>query len=115
MPRASTTRIIVISTCILFFGTCFSSMSTTQIISQSNLVNSNTLEGNILFAPMNSYTTYLIDNTGTVNHTWSTSYIPGTAAYWYDDGSILRTIHLATWGGGSGGGMQQITWDGTII
>jgi hypothetical protein len=35
--------------------------------------------------------------------------------YWFDDGSILRTMHLANWGGGSGGGIQKISWDGIIL
>ena len=69
----------------------------------------------ILFAPMQSKTTYLINKNGTAIHTWSSDYIPGVSVYMLNDGSILRTIRLALFGGGSGGGIQRITWDGTII
>jgi hypothetical protein len=40
-------------------------------------LSSKTIEGKILFAPMDGLITYLIDNTGTVTHTWSSSYLPG--------------------------------------
>lgn len=47
-------------------------------------------------------TTYIIDNSGTVLHTWPSGYDPRQAVYALDDGSILRTIRLpgvGNWGG----------------
>ncbi len=73
------------------------------------------LTGQILFAPMYGMTTYLIDYTGQVNHTWESIYFPGEAVYWLGDGTILRTIKTKEFGfGGSGGGLQKMLWDGTI-
>lgn len=72
--------------------------------------------GYTLFSPIASTTTYLIDNSGAVLHTWPSSYEPGQAVYMLDDGSILRTIKLpgaGTWGG-TGGGVEKIEWDGTV-
>jgi len=64
-----------------------------------------------------SSTTYLVDNTGTVNHTWSSSFFPGVAVWWLGDGTILRTIRvgIGPGSGGAGGGVQKILWDGTVI
>jgi len=72
--------------------------------------------GQILFAPIYSKTTYLIDSNGDLNHTWSSSYSPGQAVYMLDDNSILYTTRLAIFApGGAGGGVQKTTWDGTVI
>lgn len=64
---------------------------------------------------MQSKTTYLIDKDGTVNHTWSSSYTPGESVYMLDDGTILYTGKLSFSGGGAGGAVQRIAWDGSII
>ena len=78
--------------------------------------NPTLLDGYILFAPMNSFSTYLIDRNGTVNHTWSSAYFPGEAVHWVSDGTILRTIKTGAPGyGGAGGGVQEVQLDGTIL
>jgi len=108
-------RAIIFSIVILLFGTCFVPLSLTQTVNQHYKQCAETISGQILFAPMDSRITYLIDNTGVVNHTWSSDYIPGEAVRWLGDGTILRTIKLGLAGsGGSGGGVQKILWDGTV-
>ncbi len=73
------------------------------------------VDGQILFAPLASFTTYLIGRSGTVNQTWTSSYLPGEAVRWLGNGEIIRTIKVGTWGaGGLGGGVQIIQADGTI-
>ncbi|KYK29091.1 hypothetical protein AYK20_00770 [Thermoplasmatales archaeon SG8-52-1] len=94
--------------------------SFTQVISSKNLSFIDKqgvipVDGQILFPPLYGTTTYLIDSTGSVNHTWTSSYTPGAAAYWLGDGTILRTIRTVVSGGGSGGGVQKVLWDGTIV
>ncbi len=108
-------RAIVFSTTILLFGTCFIPLSMTQTVNQNYEQCIYAGEGQILFAPMQSKTTYLIDKDGTVNHTWSSSYTPGESVYMLDDGSILYTGKLSFSGGGAGGAVQRIAWDGSII
>ncbi|MBU0497523.1 MAG: aryl-sulfate sulfotransferase [Candidatus Thermoplasmatota archaeon] len=105
---------------ILFFtflliGTSFLPTSTAQTIHQNSQQTGKTITGQILFAPMTTTTTYLISNTGTVNHTWSSSYLPGEAVYWLDETTILRTIRLSASGAGAGGGVQKVAWDGTVL
>jgi hypothetical protein len=73
------------------------------------------LDGQILFAPMDSWTTYLINSAGLVTHTWPSSYFPGESAYLLDDGSLLRTIKLSVAYGGDGGGVQKINWTGSVL
>jgi hypothetical protein len=107
-------KIITIFIFITFFSLYFSPASTT-ILEKDNKQKLGIIEGNILFSPMQSTKTYLIDCNGQINHTWSSNYLPGEAAYLLDDGTLLRTIKLSLSGGGAGGGVQKITWDGSLI
>jgi hypothetical protein len=105
----------ILSIIFLFIGTCFIPLSSPQTEYQTINLGSKTMNGQILFAPMDSTTTYLIDTTGTVNHTWSSKYVPGEAVRWLGNGTILRTIKTGVYGyGGAGGGVQKVLWDGTI-
>jgi hypothetical protein len=74
-------------------------------------------EGQILYSPMWTTTTFLLESTGTVNHSWASSFFPGVAVWWLGDGTILRTIRTGSGGGtgGSGGGVQKVEWDGTVV
>ncbi len=101
---------------LLFFGTCFAPLSSPQRVDEiEKSVYPPVIIGQILFAPMYSFTTYLIDYTGAVNHTWESNFFPGEAVYWLGNGTILRTIKTKEFGlGGSGGGIQKVLWDGTI-
>ena len=78
----------------LLFGTCFISSSLTQTVNYDPNSSGIFNDGQILYAPMWGTTTYLIDNTGKVNHTWPSSYFPGVAVWWLGDGTILRTIRV---------------------
>ncbi len=102
--------------CLLFFGT---SVTPLAVLQEGQEIKKTTvppvLTGQILFAPMYSFTTYLIDYTGTTNHSWGSSFFPGEAVVWLGNGTILRTIKTTLSGlGGSGGGIQKVLWNGTI-
>jgi predicted outer membrane repeat protein len=75
-------------------------------------------EGYTLFAPLGSMTTYLMDNDGQFVHSWDSSHRPGLSAYLLETGNLLRTGNLGanpTFDGGGGGGViEEIEWDGTI-
>ena len=108
-------RITVFFIIFLLLGAYFVPLASSQLMNQTPQPCPKTIDGQILFAPMDSRTTYLIDSTGAVNHTWSSSYLPGEAVWWLADGTILRTIKIGGSGsGGSGGGVQKIQWDGTL-
>ena len=102
---------------IFLLGSCFIPLSLSNKLNKNYMMPSMMDEGNILFSPIWSTNTYLIDNTGTVNHSWPSDYLPGVAVWWLDEGTILRTIRdgLGPSFGGAGGGVQKMKWDGTII
>jgi hypothetical protein len=107
---------IVIALFFLLIESWFIPVSTSENIEKYSGINSDAIDGQILFAPLDSGITYLIDRDGTVNHTWSSEYLPGEAVRWLGDGTILRTIKTDVPGyGGAGGGVQKIRWDGTIL
>ena len=74
--------------------------------------NKNHFDGNILFSPMRSTTTYLINHDGEIMHTWSNSNQPGFSVYPLENGNILRAARHNL---KEGGMVQEITWDGDII
>jgi len=106
-------RTITLLFVILLFGTLSLPQSSTQRITQNTGRPLEIDNGQILFSPVASKTTYLIDRTGTVNHTWPSNYLPGLSVYMLDGGSILRTIDIASGAGGSGG-VERYTYDGTL-
>jgi hypothetical protein len=101
---------------LLFFGTCITPLSSSHVTQGVHINESpSVLTGQILFAPMYSFTTYLIDYSGAKNHSWDSTFFPGEAVCWLGNGTILRTIKTGEFGmGGSGGGLQKVLWDGTI-
>jgi hypothetical protein len=74
--------------------------------------------GYVLFAPLNSDTTFLIDNDGMVVRTWKSDLSPAGAVYMLEDGTVIRggfereTRGFS--GGGQGGRFQEFTFDGDL-
>lgn len=71
--------------------------------------------GYILFAPMGSKTTYLINKCGRKINEWRSDYAPGLSAYLLNDGSLLRTGILNDTfyvGSGKGGILERFDWSG---
>ncbi len=75
--------------------------------------------GYVLFPPMASSETYLIDKCGKQIHSWPSNYLPGLSAHLLPDGSILRagrsndTVFLLS--PGKGGILEKISWDGKVV
>jgi hypothetical protein len=84
---------------------CFAASSSAQAPS----------EGLTLFQPLTSATTYLVDLAGNVFHSWQGTAAPGNSVYLLDNNQLLRTIKLQGTVGGSGGGIQRVAWDGTLL
>jgi len=76
-------------------------------------------EGYVLFSPMTSKNTYLIDKCGEKVHDWTTSsYNPALSSFLLEDGSLLRTGQLDNPSfneGGSGGIIEQFDWNGNLL
>jgi hypothetical protein len=75
--------------------------------------------GYVLFAPLLSTATYLIDRQGRVVHTWETSSPPGCTVYLLDNGHLLRAERHPDrsifGGGGEGGRIVELDWDGKVV
>ncbi|HXJ56480.1 MAG TPA: aryl-sulfate sulfotransferase [Verrucomicrobiae bacterium] len=74
--------------------------------------------GYVLYAPILSDTTYLIDAQGVVVHVWKSDYAPSGTVYLQDNGTLLRGArepNVAVFkGGGQGGRLQEFSWDGKL-
>lgn len=75
--------------------------------------------GYVLFAPMTSKSTFLIDKCGRKIHEWDRFYYPGDAVYFLPDGNLLRTEHIQNpvfnAGGGGGGRIELIDWNSNLL
>ncbi len=75
--------------------------------------------GYVLFAPLLSTTTYLIDREGRVVHVWESAFPPGVSAYLLGGGRLLRCGRQPdaafSGAGGEGGRLQEIGWDGSLL
>lgn len=97
-------------------ATTTTTMQDTSI--ENTQTNSGDTEGYLLFAPLRSTTSYLINYDGDVLHSWPSEYNPGNAVYLLENGNLLRTGSLrnSTFEvGGSGGIVQEIGWNGEIV
>lgn len=105
--------IILLFSCVC---TVFSQAQSTVGLTQYETEN---LEGYVLFSPMTSTNTYLIDKCGEKVHEWTTSaYRPGLSAYLLEDGSLMRTGILDNVNfdeGGSGGIIEKFDWSGNLV
>jgi hypothetical protein len=115
VQNSSPFQMMVFFVILLLLG-LYVPLSSSQQVNE-NLQALNFIEGQILYSPMWSTTTYLRYPDGSLNHSWSSSYLPGVAVWWPGDGTILRTIRIGTGpgSGGAGGGVQKVEWDGTIV
>ncbi len=75
--------------------------------------------GYVLFAPIRSDTTYLIDKCGKEIHKWASGNAPGLSVYLLPDGSLLRTEALMSTvfnlNGAAGGKIQRMDWNGSVL
>jgi hypothetical protein len=110
MNHKNKIKIVMLTAAILFMVTIFNSGTFSQNI--ENLIPSlllDDMEGHFLYTPWHSKTTYLINETGAVNHTWQSIYYPLYDSYMGDNGSIYLAIDSGR------GGFQKIAYDSTVL
>lgn len=75
--------------------------------------------GHILFSPLASSTTYLINLEGQVVNTWESEYGPSGWVYLKENGNMIRGGRdpeaPVFGGGGQGGYFQEFNWEGDLI
>jgi len=74
----------------------FSSLLFCQNTTGFNLQKNNSQQGYVLFAPLHSTTTYLIDKCGRQVHNWKSAYKPGQSVYLLPNEDLLRTAKDTT-------------------
>ena len=108
-------RLVIVCIVFLFLSNTYSPETQSLKTSQDTSQQRGIINGQILFAPINYWMTYLIDNSGSVTHTWESTFLPGESVRWLGDNRILRSIKTEVHGyGGVGGGVQIVQWDGTV-
>ncbi|MEE2883582.1 MAG: aryl-sulfate sulfotransferase [Planctomycetota bacterium] len=76
--------------------------------------------GYVLLSPLGSTEAQIIDRQGTTIHSWQKERRSGSAVYLLDDGSLLRTGSsgprgaFGFQGGGSGGLIEKVSWQGEV-
>jgi hypothetical protein len=106
----------LILTCCACVLACFTVGA--QKVAGALIIEEGISPGYTLFAPLNSKTTYLIDNCGRVINKWESNYYPGNTAYLMPNGNLLRTKKLPNDiipGGGGGGGVELIDWNSNLV
>lgn len=79
MNHKNYTKIVILTTVALFAATLFNSGALSQNAQgQTPPQKLDLKEGHFLYTPWHSKTTYLINETGVVNHTWRGITIPYT-------------------------------------
>lgn len=69
-----------------------------------------------LFSPTGANTsTHLVDDAGVIVHTWTSTYRVGVSSYLRANGNLVRTIQTAAGPAGSGGGIQELALDNTLV
>lgn len=78
-------------------------------VEQSGLIL-NTLDaypGYTLFSPLDTSTTYLVDNTGAIVQVWDTGVWPNNSVYLLESGVLLQTLWT--------GGVAEFDWDSQVL
>ena len=90
----------------------FAQENTIGLINSSDQVS----DGYVLFSPVTSKTTFLIDNCGKLINSWTSDFNPGLMAYLNEGGQLVRkartTVLLNL--GGAGGRVEIFNWDGSL-
>ncbi|MCC6369662.1 MAG: aryl-sulfate sulfotransferase [Bacteroidia bacterium] len=74
------------------------------------------MDGYVLFAPLMSHNTYLIDKCGREVHEWKSNYRPGQSAYLLPDGNLLRCANDSNLAFvSSGGRIEKFDWNNNLI
>ena len=93
-------------------GAVDTDMATVNVTEQGE-----SFEGYNLFSSLGSTTAYLMDNDGSIVHSWATDYRPGHSMYLLENSELLHTGNVGNTTfevGGAGGIVQTIDWDGNV-
>jgi hypothetical protein len=103
---------------LLLCGVLGTSLGCTSELREAAAGGPEASPGYVLFSPVLSYTTFLIDRAERVVHTWESRLPPAVSSYLLDNGHLLRCAQhpgAGFRGGGYGGRIQEFGWDGELL
>jgi hypothetical protein len=110
MRQKTFTKTIVLTVSFFFLSMIVPSQAIIHPLDvKTTSMSSDITEGYFLYSPIYGTTTYLINGTGVVNHTWESAYTPNLDSYMLDNGSIMLAISSGN------GGLQKIAYNGTVL
>jgi hypothetical protein len=110
MKYETCTKMIVVAVSIFFMSMIVPSQAITNTLDvKTTSMSADIKEGHFLYSPIEGTTTYLINETGVVNHTWQSAYNPNIDSYMMDNGSIILAIASGN------GGLQKIAYNSTVL
>ena len=99
---------------VFFLNTIFA-QQTVGLFTQT----ASSTDGYVMFAPIHSDSTYLIDKCGKKVHQWSSTKKPGLSVYLLPDGNLLRTASIPSTTfsgqGASGGKIEKYDWNSNLL
>ena len=88
-----------------------------SFLSSAEYNHTKSFEGYILYTPLRSTTTYLINNKGEVVNTWESNYSQGLGVYLLENGNLIRSDcprRPGMPGGGFSGRVEMFDWGGNL-
>jgi len=105
-------------TLFLFVNICNCVTAQQKTLGMVKHLSGSTENGYVLFTPMSSKSTFLIDKCGKLVHQWNSQHLPGLSVYLLPDGNLLRTgLVQDTFyvNSGKGGIIEKIDWSGKVL
>lgn len=102
---------------LAFLSLCISSQIHAQQTVGLFQYDQGTDNGYVLYAPMSSSETFLIDNCGKLVHQWTSAQSPGASVYLLENGKLLRTGRATSTlfnSGGTGGIIEILDWNSNV-
>ncbi|MAB79893.1 MAG: arylsulfotransferase [Planctomycetes bacterium] len=81
----------------------------------SSVLSAQAAPGHRVVSPISGTDTLLFDDTGALVHTWPSDFKVGMACYLKENGNLLRSIVTTSGPSGTGGGVQELALDGTVL
>lgn len=106
----------IIYLCLFVTGTAYTQTKTLGLLKK---LPGNYEDGYVLFSPIGSDTTFLMNKCGKRVHAWRSQYAPGMSVYLKPNGHLLKagTYTDTAFGaaGGRGGIIEEFDWSGNLV
>jgi hypothetical protein len=103
----------------LFFGLSGLIRAQTKTLGLTRKLNGNDENGYILYTPIATDTTFLMNKCGQRLHSWRSQYTPGLSVYLKPNGNLLKTgtytDTIFGFAGGRGGIIEEFDWDNNLV